>query len=147
MIALIQRVSRSSVRVEGRIVGEIGTGVNILVGVVRGDTREDIDRLISKIPVLRIFPDERGRMNRSLIDIGGSALVISQFTLAADLKKGRRPSFDKALPPEEARKLYEEFCRELSQHVPVERGIFGAMMEVEILNDGPVTLILDSHAL
>ena len=147
MIALIQRVSRSSVRVEGRIVGEIGTGVNILVGVVRGDTREDIDRLISKIPVLRIFPDKMGRMNRSLIDIGGSALVISQFTLAADLKKGRRPSFDKALPPEEARKLYEEFCRELSQHVPVERGIFGAMMEVEILNDGPVTLILDSHAL
>ncbi len=147
MIALIQRVSRSSVRVEGRIVGEIGTGVNILVGVVRGDSREDIDRLISKIPVLRIFPDERGRMNRSLIDIGGSALVISQFTLAADLKKGRRPSFDKAMPPEEARKLYGEFCRELSQHVPVERGIFGAMMEVEILNDGPVTLILDSHAL
>ncbi len=147
MIALIQRVSRSSVRVEGRIVGEIGTGVNILVGVVRGDSREDIDRLISKIPVLRIFPDERGRMNRSLIDIGGSALVISQFTLAADLKKGRRPSFDNAMPPEEARKLYAEFCRELSQHVPVERGIFGAMMEVDILNDGPVTLILDSHSL
>ena len=147
MIALIQRVSRSSVRVEGRIVGEIGTGVNILLGVVRGDTREDMDRLISKIPVLRIFPDETGRMNRSLIDIGGSALVISQFTLAADLKKGRRPSFDNAMPPEEARKLYEEFCRELSQHVPVKRGIFGAMMEVEILNDGPVTLILDSRAL
>ena len=147
MIALIQRVSRSSVRVEGRIVGEIGTGVNILVGVVRGDTREDIDRLISKIPVLRIFPDKTGRMNRSLIDIGGSALVISQFTLAADLKKGRRPSFDKAMPPEEARKLYGEFCRKLSQHVPVEQGIFGAMMEVEILNDGPVTLILDSHSL
>jgi len=147
MIALIQRVSRSAVRVEGEIVGEIGPGVNILLGVLRGDSRGDIDRLISKIPVLRIFPDETGRMNRSLIDVGGSALVISQFTLAANLKKGRRPSFDAAMSSEAARELYEAFCRELARQVPVEQGVFGTHMEVEILNDGPVTLILDSRVL
>ncbi|ADV45583.1 D-aminoacyl-tRNA deacylase [Nitratifractor salsuginis] len=147
MIAVLQRVSRSLVRVDGEVVGEIGRGMNILLGVVKEDTRKDIDKLIAKIPHLRIFPDEEGRMNRSLIDCGGSALVISQFTLAANVKKGRRPSFERAMVPEEARELYEAFCEALAEYVPVERGIFGAMMEVEIHNDGPVTLILDSREL
>lgn len=147
MIAALQRVSRSSVRVDGAVVGEIGRGLNILLGVVKGDTREDVDRLIAKIPHLRIFPDGEGRMNRSLVECGGSALVISQFTLAGNVKKGRRPSFERAMPPKEARGLYEAFCDALAEHVPVEQGVFGAMMEVEILNDGPVTFILDSQSL
>ncbi|WP_456428344.1 D-aminoacyl-tRNA deacylase [Nitratifractor sp.] len=147
MIALLQRVSRSAVRVDGETVARIGTGLTILLGVVKGDEKGDVDRLVRKIPYLRIFPDEKGRMDRSLVEIGGSALVVSQFTLAADLRRGRRPSFDAAMPPDPARELYEEFCRRLAEHVPVERGIFGAMMEVEILNDGPVTLILDSRKL
>jgi D-tyrosyl-tRNA(Tyr) deacylase len=144
MIALLQRVSRSAVRVEGRTVGKIGQGLNILLGVVKGDTPQEIDKLMAKIPHLRIFPDEEGRMNHSLIECGGLALVISQFTLAGSVKKGRRPSFERAMPPQEARELYEAFCEALSEYVPVERGIFGAKMEVEILNDGPVTFVLDS---
>ncbi|WP_456433067.1 D-aminoacyl-tRNA deacylase [Nitratifractor sp.] len=147
MIALLQRVSRSAVRVEGETIARIGPGVTILLGVLLDDRSADIDRLVKKIPFLRIFPDEKGRMDRSLVDIGGEALVVSQFTLAADLRRGRRPSFDAAMPPDPARELYEEFCRRLAEHVPVKRGIFGAMMEVEILNDGPVTLILDSRKL
>jgi len=103
--------------------------------------------LCRKIVTLRIFPDEQGRMNRSIEEIGGEVLVISQFTLAGNLRKGRRPSFDNAMPPREARELYEIFCRRLSSSVPVQTGRFGAMMEVEILNDGPVTFILDSSEL
>ena len=147
MIALLQRVSRSAVRVEGRTVGEIGQGLNILLGVVKGDTPKEIDKLMAKIPHLRIFPDEEGRMNLSLIECGGSALVISQFTLAGSVKKGRRPSFEQAMPPREARELYVAFCEALAEYVPVERGIFGAKMEVEILNDGPVTFLLDTREL
>ena len=145
MIAVVQRVSRSRVLVKGNVVGEIGRGVNILLGLLKGDDASRLEHLTAKIANLRIFPDEEGRMNRSLIDVGASALAISQFTLAANLKRGRRPSFDSAMPPAEAKELYERFCTEMEKIVSVERGVFGAMMEVEILNDGPVTLILDSR--
>ena len=147
MIALIQRVSRSSVDVGGTKIAGIGPGMTILLGVFRDDSEAEIERLMKKIPHLRIFADEAGRMNRSLIDIGGEALVVSQFTLAGDLRKGRRPGFDAAMPPEEAKRLYEHFCKRLTGYVPVQTGRFGAMMEVEILNDGPVTFILDSREL
>jgi len=147
MIALLQRVRRSVVRVEGEEIARIGRGVNILLGVLKGDTPADVEKLVGKIASLRIFPDDSGRMNRSLRDIGGEALVISQFTLAGNVKKGRRPSFDGAMPPVEAKVLYESFCECLAASVPVRTGRFGAMMEVEILNDGPVTFILDSREL
>jgi D-tyrosyl-tRNA(Tyr) deacylase len=147
MIALVQRVRRSSVTVEGEEVARIGRGVNILLGVFRDDGEEEIGKLMKKLPHLRIFPDGEGKMNRSLVEVGGEALVVSQFTLAGSVKKGRRPSFDRAMPPEEAERLYERFCGELERFVPVRRGVFGAMMEVEILNDGPVTFILDSREL
>ena len=147
MIALLQRVSRSSVRVEGEEIARIGSGLNILLGVLKGDTEEAIEKLTGKIVALRIFPDEQGRMNRSIEEVGGEALVISQFTLAGNLRKGRRPSFDNAMPPEEAKRLYELFIDRLAVSVPVQAGRFGAMMEVEILNDGPVTFILDSSEL
>ena len=147
MIALIQRVRHSSVTVEGEELARIWQGMMILLGVFREDGDEEIGKLMKKIPHLRIFADEEGKMNRSLLDIGGEALVVSQFTLAGSVKKGRRPSFDRAMPPAEAERLYERFCEELERFVPVQRGIFGAMMEVEILNDGPVTFILDSREL
>ncbi len=148
MIALIQRVSRSSVTIDGETVAEIGQGLTILLGVLRGDDRSDVEKLAVKIPHLRIFSDEAGKMNRSLLDIGGEALVVSQFTLAGNVKKGRRPSFDAAMPPKEAKELYEDFCDALrGAGVGVETGRFGAMMEVEIVNDGPVTFIVDSKAL
>jgi len=147
MIALLQRVSRSSVRVEGEEIARIGSGLNILLGVLKEDTEEAIEKLTGKIVALRIFPDERGRMNRSIEEVEGEALVISQFTLAGNLRKGRRPSFDNAMPPEEAKRLYELFIDRLAVSVPVQAGRFGAMMEVEILNDGPVTFILDSSEL
>ena len=148
MIALVQRVTRSSVRVEGETVAEIGLGLNVLLGVLKGDGEQDVEKLVNKIPHLRIFADDAGRMNRSLLDVEGEALVVSQFTLAGDVRKGRRPSFDAAMPPQEAKALYERFCESLAaQGVPVRTGVFGAMMEVEILNDGPVTFILDSGEL
>jgi len=147
VIALLQRVSRSAVRIDGQLVAEIGRGVNVLLGVLKGDEEKDALKLVEKIVKLRIFADETGRMNLSLTDIGGSALVVSQFTLAGDVKKGRRPSFDAAMPPEEAKRLYRLFCEELGRHVPVQTGRFGAMMDVEIHNDGPVTFILNSKAL
>ena len=147
MIALIQRVSRSSVTVDGERIAEIGRGMTIFLGVFREDTETEIDRLMKKIPYLRIFADEAGKMNLSLIDSGGEALVVSQFTLAGDLKKGRRPGFDRAMPPGEAERLYEKFCEKLAGYVPVRTGRFGATMEVEIINDGPVTFIVDSKTL
>ena len=147
MIALLQRVSRSSVVVEGREIARIGRGYNILLGVLKGDTEADIDKLVPKIVHLRIFADEAGKMNRSVLDIGGETLVVSQFTLAGSVKKGRRPGFDDAMPPQEAKRLYDIFCERLAEHVPVQRGEFGAMMDVEIHNDGPVTFIVDSRAL
>ena len=148
MIALIQRVKHSSVRIGDETVAQIGSGLNILLGVLKDDDETDIEKLVNKIPHLRIFADEEGKMNRSLLDVGGEALVVSQFTLAGDVRKGRRPSFDAAMPPQEAKALYEGFCEALENRgVPVRTGVFGAMMEVEILNDGPVTFIFDSKEL
>ncbi|NPA17053.1 D-aminoacyl-tRNA deacylase [Persephonella sp.] len=147
MIAVVQRVNSSWVEVDGKIVGKIGRGINILLGVVKGDTDEDIDKLVKKIPFLRIFEDENGKMNLSLVDIGGEALVISQFTLAGNVKKGRRPSFDDAEEPEKAKQMYQKFVERLSGTVPVQTGIFAAHMKVFIENDGPVTFIIDSRKL
>jgi len=147
VIALLQRVRRSSVTIDGETVGEIGVGYTILLGVVKGDSEEDIEKLIPKLINLRIFADEQGKMNKSILDVGGQALVVSQFTLAGSVKKGRRPSFENAMPPEDAKRLYEQFCQRLSQHVEVQTGRFGAMMEVEIINDGPVTFIVNSKEL
>ncbi|QKF83267.1 D-aminoacyl-tRNA deacylase [Halarcobacter ebronensis] len=148
MIAVIQRVSSSNVKVEGKIVGEIGCGLNILLGVKKGDTKEDIKKLISKIVNLRIFQDKNDKMNLSLLDTKGEVLIISQFTLAANIKKGRRPSFDSSENPELAKKLYEEFIEEMiKEDVKVQTGIFGAKMDVNIQNDGPVTFIVDSKEL
>ena len=147
MIALLQRVKHSSVSVEGIEIASIHRGYNILLGVLKGDTREDINRLVNKIVNLRIFADDEGKMNLSILDIEGEALVVSQFTLAASVKRGRRPSFDNAMPPQEAKSLYNLFCKELERYIPVSTGEFGAMMEVDILNDGPVTIIIDSKEL
>jgi len=147
MIAVIQRVNSSYVEVDGKVVGSIKRGVNILLGVEKGDTEEDINKLIKKIPYLRIFEDDKGKMNLSLIDINGEALVISQFTLLASIKKGRRPSFDRAEEPERAKELYLKFVEELSKHIHVETGVFAAEMKVFIENDGPVTIIANSKEL
>jgi len=147
MRAVLQRVKRSAVSVDGEEVAEIGVGLNILLGVVRGDCEEDAVKLAAKIANLRIFADEKGKMNLSLKDIGAEALIISQFTLAADIKKGRRPSFESAMEPKEAERLYEYFCRLMERECSVKRGVFGATMEVEIVNDGPVTIIADSGEL
>jgi D-tyrosyl-tRNA(Tyr) deacylase len=147
MIAVVQRVIKSSVEVDGKVVGEIGKGVNILLGVAEEDTEEDINKLVNKIVYLRMFEDENKKMNYSLLDINGEALIISQFTLLANLKKGRRPSFEYAAKPDKAKALYEKFVEEFSKYVKVQTGIFGADMKVYILNDGPVTFILDSKQL
>ena len=147
MIALLQRVSRSAVSIEGENIASIGTGYNILLGILKGDDIEDIDKLVGKIVHLRIFSDDAGKMNRSILEIGGEALVVSQFTLAGRVTKGRRPSFDAAMPPKEAKRLYDDFCENMAAYIPVRTGRFGAMMEVEIVNDGPVTFIVDSKEL
>ena len=144
MIAVIQRVSSSSVTVEGKVVGKIGKGLNILLGVKKGDKQEDI----SKIANLRIFSDDDGKMNLSLLDVKGEALIISQFTLAGNVKKGRRPSFDSSEKPDIAKAMYEQFVKEFeSLGVHTQIGEFGAHMDVDIHNDGPVTFILDSSEL
>ncbi len=131
------------VSIEGFVAGEIGAGLCVLLGVARGDVADDAARLAGKIARLRIFEDDAGRFDRSLLDTGGAALVVSQFTLIADTAKGNRPSFSDAAPPEEAEPLYERFCAELrALGVPVEQGIFGARMAVELVNDGPVTIVL-----
>jgi D-aminoacyl-tRNA deacylase len=141
---VVQRVTRAAVRVDGQTVGEIGSGALILLGVMGGDDRGVAERLALKVAGLRFFADDRSRMNLSLVDVGGEALVVSQFTLAADCRKGRRPSFDRAMPPVEAEPLYLEFLAQLEgAGVPCARGRFGAKMEVELLNDGPVTLVLE----
>ncbi|UTJ06324.1 D-aminoacyl-tRNA deacylase [Arcobacter roscoffensis] len=148
MIAVIQRVSSSSVTVEGKVVGEIGQGLNILLGVKKGDRKEDINKLVTKIANLRIFADGDGKMNLSLLDIKGEALIISQFTLAGNVKKGRRPSFDSSEKPDIAKAMYEQFVKEFeSLGVHTQTGKFGAHMDVAIHNDGPVTFILDSSEL
>jgi len=144
MRAVCQRVSEARVRVAGEVVGEIGAGLCVLLGVARGDSEGDAERLAAKIARLRIFPDEDGRFDRSLVDMGGSALVVSQFTLYGDAAKGRRPSFIDAARPDVAIPLYERFLTLLRERgATVEAGEFGAMMEVELVNDGPVTLWLE----
>jgi D-tyrosyl-tRNA(Tyr) deacylase len=141
--AVVQRVSRARVRVDGDVVGEIGRGLCVLLGVVRGDA--DVDRFAEKVARLRVFPDEDGRFDRSVLDVGGAALVVSQFTLIADTKKGHRPSFTDAARPEDAEPVYERFCSVLETlGVHVERGVFGARMAVELVNDGPVTIVLEA---
>ncbi len=145
MRACIQRVSRAAVTIEDVTVGRIGHGLAILLGVREGDTDESAAWLADKIAHLRIFDDEAGRFDRSLCDVGGAALVVPQFTLYGDARRGRRPSFSQAALPEQAEPLYEAFCQHLRQQgVPVETGRFGAHMLVEIHNDGPVTLWLDT---
>ncbi len=150
MIALLQRVSRSWVEVEGKTVGRIGRGINILLGVEKGDTEEDVRLLVDKLLALRIFPSEDGTkdFDRSVVEIGGEILVVSQFTLPASLRKGRRPSFDRSERPDRAKELYEKFVKALREKgLKVETGIFGADMKVYIENDGPVTFILRSEEL
>ncbi|GIM28643.1 D-aminoacyl-tRNA deacylase [Clostridium polyendosporum] len=145
MRAVVQRVKRSSVRVNGEVVGKIEKGFNVLLGISKEDTLEDLKYIKDKIINLRVFEDESGKMNLSLQDVKGELLLISQFTLYGDCRKGRRPSFMDALGGEEAEDLYIEFvnmCKE--ENINIETGIFGADMEVEIINDGPVTLLLES---
>jgi D-tyrosyl-tRNA(Tyr) deacylase len=145
MRAVVQRVSRARVTVSGETIGEIGTGVMILLGIGREDTSAVASALAEKAANLRIFEDENEKMNRSLLDVKGSALVVSQFTLYGDARGGRRPSFIAAAPPEMAKALYEEFCEALRKlGVSVGTGIFQAMMSVELVNEGPVTILLDS---
>jgi D-tyrosyl-tRNA(Tyr) deacylase len=146
MRALVQRVSKSSVSVEGQVVGQIGRGVVVLVGVTHGDTQEQAEWLARKAAGLRIFEDSEGKMNAGLLDVGGAALVVSQFTLYADARKGRRPSFTDAALPEVAEPLVEHFAQALrDEGVPVETGVFQAHMLVEIHNDGPVTILLERN--
>lgn len=149
MKAVIQRVKYATVKVDNKIIGECKQGFMILFGVIDGDTENDADKLIKKIPVLRIFEDENGKMNKSLLDIDGEILVVSQFTLAADCSHGRRPSFTASAPPDIANELYEYFVGELKTAgvKSVQTGEFGADMAVELLNDGPVTIVLDSKEL
>lgn len=145
MRALLQRVSQASVTVDGETAGRIGRGLLVLLGVGHGDTGADADTLAAKIAKLRIFEDDAGKMNRSVRDVDGGVLAVSQFTLLADTRKGNRPSFTSAAPPDEARRLYEHFCASLAAlGLPVERGVFGAHMEVALVNDGPVTIVLDT---
>lgn len=145
MRAVVQRVKRCAVKVDGEVVGSIGHGLLVLLGVHRDDAEPEVDWLVNKVLGLRIFGDEEGKMNRGLLETGGSLLVVSQFTLYGDARKGRRPSFTDAAPPETAVPLYESFCAKArEQGVKVAEGVFGAMMEVELVNDGPVTILIDS---
>lgn len=146
MKAVIQRVTHASVEVEDRVVGTIGEGLLVLLGVAKGDTEADCRFLVEKLRSLRIFSDEAGKMNRSLTDVGGSVLLVPQFTLLGNTKNGRRPSFDDAALPDEANRLYEQMVAALrAQGTPVETGVFAAHMKVELLNDGPVTFLLESR--
>jgi D-aminoacyl-tRNA deacylase len=147
MRAVVQRVNHASVKVDGELTGAIGVGLLVLLGIARGDEASDATKLAKKTAELRIFPDEAGRFNRSLLDLGSAVLVVSQFTLLADTRRGRRPSFADAAPPEEAQPLvqhYEQALRDLG--VSVQSGRFGAHMLVELENDGPVTILLESGA-
>ena len=146
MRALVQRVSRASVTIEGQGVGQIGPGLVILLGVAQGDTPRDARLLAQKVAHLRIFPDQEGRFHFSLLDTGGQALTVSQFTLLADTRKGRRPSFTDATPPDQAKALYEQFVGALGElGIKVATGRFQELMQVELVNDGPVTLMLDTR--
>jgi D-tyrosyl-tRNA(Tyr) deacylase len=144
MKAVLQRVTRASVRVEDEVVGEIGRGLCVLLGVARSDRPEAAARLAGKVARLRVFEHDAGRFDRSLLDIGGEALVVSQFTLLGDTAKGTRPDFSQAAPRDPAEPLYEAFCEALrEQGVHVETGVFGARMALELVNDGPVTIVLE----
>ena len=146
MRAVLQRVTRARVSVEGEAVGEIGPGLVVLLGIARDDTEGDARYLVEKTAALRVFDDEEGRMNRSVVESGGSLLVVSQFTLYGDVRRGRRPSWIEAAPPEVAEPFYEFFVAEARRSVGrVETGSFRRMMEVELVNDGPVTILLDSR--
>ena len=147
MRVVLQRVLEASVTVEGKVTGKIGPGLLVLLGVGKGDTEEDLNFMVEKIPSLRIFEDAHGKMNLSLLDTSRALLAVSQFTLFADTRKGRRPSFTDAALPEEARRLYARFCQRCrEQGLEVQEGVFAAHMEVRLLNDGPVTIALDSKA-
>jgi D-aminoacyl-tRNA deacylase len=147
MKAVIQRVTMASVTAEERLVSEIGSGLLILLGLQENDTEKELDWLVGKVSRLRIFPDDMGAMNRSVQDIGGGILVVSQFTLLADTRKGNRPSFIRAAAPGIAREQYEEFCLRLERETgkPVGRGVFGAHMKISLVNDGPVTICMDTR--
>jgi D-tyrosyl-tRNA(Tyr) deacylase len=146
MRAVVQRVSRAQVVIEGEITGQIGLGLLILLGVGHDDTVADANYLAEKIAGLRVFEDERGKMNRSVQDVGGGVLAVSQFTLYGDVRRGKRPSFDSAAPPERARQLYEFFVQQIrSTGLRCETGRFQEMMKVELVNEGPVTILLDSE--
>lgn len=147
MRAVVQRVTRARVSVDGRTVGEIGPGLCVLVGAGEGDGAAEAAYTADKVVNLRIFADEAGKMNRSVLDIGGGVLAVSQFTLYGDVRRGRRPAFVHALEPEAARALYEQFVDRLREAgvSPVATGVFGAMMQVELTNDGPVTILIDSE--
>lgn len=144
MKVVIQRVSEASVKVDGKIINEIKNGFMILVGICNGDMSSDIDYLVNKIVNLRIFDDENGVMNKSILDTGGEILSISQFTLQADTKKGNRPSYVMAMKGEESIKYYEEFNEKLNRYVNTYPGVFGADMKISLINDGPTTIIIDS---
>lgn len=145
MRAVIQRVSRAEVRVDGGIAGRIEKGYVVLLAVSKDDTDRDIEWILEKICHIRVFPNEEGKFDRSLLNTGGEVLLVSQFTLYGDCRKGRRPGFDQAAPPELARELFDRAAERLrAKGVRTETGVFGAMMEVDLVNDGPVTLILDS---
>ena len=144
MKVLIQRVNKASVTIEGKLYSEIGRGILALVGIEKGDTKEQVEKAARKITNLRIFPDENDKMNLSLIDVNGEMLIVSQFTLCGDCKKGTRPSFDKSAPPDIANELYELFIKEVQNYgVNIGHGEFGAMMDVALINDGPVTFMLE----
>ena len=146
MKAVLQRVARASVKVDGQVVSEIAAGLLVLLGVAKGDGEADVRYMLEKIPGLRIFSDEHGKMNRSITELGGELLVVSQFTLLGDTDKGRRPGFDQAAAPDVARTLYEQVVAGLKQQgLTVKAGLFGAYMKVSLENDGPVTFILDSR--
>ena len=145
MRAVVQRVDRASVTIDGNVNGKIEKGFMVLIGIDEKDEQKDLDYICDKLMGLRFFEDEEGKMNRSIIDAGGSILLISQFTLYGDARKGKRPSFIRAARPEKAIPLYEAAIAKLSEKVHVETGIFGAEMKVELVNDGPVTILLDSE--
>ena len=146
MKVLIQRVKRASVTIDNKLYSKIDKGILALVGIEKSDTIEQVQKMAKKLSGLRIFPDENDKMNRSILDIHGEMLIVSQFTLCGDCKKGTRPSFDKSATPDIANKLYEDFVKEIQNYgIKTETGVFGAMMDVELINDGPVTFMLEMN--